>query len=70
MQLRDERGYVQDVVAGSALIVAGIMLLIDRVTAFVIRYTPTLQQVQQWWPVLLIFVGVAMLVSERVRVRN
>ncbi len=69
-QLRDGRGYAQDVVAGSALILVGIVLLIDRVGALIMRYTPGLQQLQQWWPVLLIGVGVALLVSERVRARG
>ena len=69
MQLRDDRGYVQDMVAGSALIVVGIVLLIDRVTDFIILYTPQLQTVQRWWPLVLIGVGVALLVSERLRAR-
>ena len=67
MQLHNERGYAQDMVAGSALILVGIMLLIDRVGDFVIRYTPRLQQVQQWWPLLLIVLGIGLLVADRFR---
>jgi uncharacterized membrane protein YwaF len=70
MQLRDDRGYVQDMVAGSALILVGIVLLIDRLGDFILRYTPRLQQVQQWWPLALIVLGAALLVSERLRVRG
>ncbi len=69
MQLRDERGYVQDMVAGSALILVGVMLLIDRLGQFVLTYMPRLQTVQQWWPLLLIVLGTGLLVSERLRSR-
>jgi cytochrome c-type biogenesis protein CcmH/NrfF len=46
------------------------MLMIDRLGNFIIRYTPRLQQVQQWWPLVLIVTGVALLISERARRRS
>ncbi len=70
MLVRNERGYVEDVVAGSALILVGIMLMVDRLGSFILRYTPRLQQVQQWWPLVLIITGVALLISERARRRS
>ncbi len=70
MLVRNERGYVEDIVAGSSLILIGIMLMIDRLGNLIIRYTPRLQQVQQWWPLVLIVTGVALLISERVRRRS
>ncbi len=70
MLVRNERGYVEDVVAGSALILIGIMLLIDRLGTFILRYTPRLQQLQQWWPLMLVITGVVLLISERARRRS
>lgn len=69
MQLLDERGYAEDVVAGSALILVGLVLLVDRLGTFVLRFTPRLQEVQQWWPVLLIGLGAGLLVCDRLRSR-
>ncbi len=70
MLVRNERGYVEDVVAGSALVLIGIMLLIDRLGNLILRYTPRLQQVQQWWPLMLIITGVTVLIAERARRRS
>jgi uncharacterized membrane protein YwaF len=70
MLVRNERGYVEDMVAGSSLILVGIMLLVDRLGNLILRYTPRLQQVQQWWPLVLIVTGVALLISERARRRS
>ncbi len=70
MLVRNEPGYVEDAVAGSALILIGIMLLVDRVADFIVRYTPRLQPVQQWWPLLLVGLGAVLLVTERRRARR
>ncbi len=59
-----------DTAAGAALVLIGFVFLLDRLSGVVIRYTPGLQQVQQWWPLLLIGSGIVMLLWHSLRGRE
>ncbi len=63
---RDHRAQ-RDTAAGAALVLIGFVFLLDRLTAAVIRYTPRLQELQQWWPLLLIGSGIGMLLWHSLR---
>ncbi len=57
----------KDTAAGAALVLIGFVFLLDRLTGVVIRYTPRLQELQQWWPLLLIGSGIVLLLWHSLR---
>ncbi len=65
---RDHRA--NETATGAALVLIGFVFLLDRLSALVIRYVPRLEEVQQWWPVLLIGSGLVLLLWCQFRQRN